>query len=197
MSTLPPLPRWEAEGFARKPQTYVSVGTEIIFRCYSTNPGREVMSHDAAAKWNEGSQLWGNCFFVPLICPEGKIYNDATYTKYKKKWTWEYLESQLNAWFWGNDYERVSAWKINSGVKYRIGLVGQSTMANSTAKIANKDGSFSATSIQQRHLPWPNLVPELKQVVLDVNGTPTAKEITKIDSMDWKVVKLTYASGNS
>ncbi len=92
---------------------------------------------------------------------------------YKRAWTWTYLEQQLNAWFWGNDFERIAMFRLREGVRYRIGAVGQGTRAVIDGRV-------------QRHLPWLGVEPELLQVKL-LQGSQAAlmRTLTLVDQ--WPV----------
>lgn len=164
------MPDWEEKGFAGTPSKSKSTGTEFVFRCYSRNPKRPISINIDVAD-TIGSGLYGNCFFVPKISCSACILNSANIDR-KKRWTWTYLEKQLNAWFWGNDYQRVAMFQLGRNVSYWIGPIGQDTRAN----------TGSITGIQ-RHLAWPGVTPELLQVVLDV--TKIEEAITLVE--DWAV----------
>jgi hypothetical protein len=92
---------------------------------------------------------------------------------FKKQWTWVYLEQQLNAWFWGNDFERVAMFRLHAGVRYQIGPVGQDTRAVT-------DG------LVQRHLPWPGVQPGLWQVrLVDGHRAALLRSLTLLD--EWPI----------
>lgn len=174
------LPAWEKLGFASEPKRFESTGTEILFRCYSSNPRRD---HIVGGRkiGTIGSRMLGNCFFVPRFSEDVGILNDLRWPSYRKTWTWEYLEKQLNAWFWDNDYERVAAFQLARRVAYRIGRVGQDTLA-SAPYIDGRTGCFAPF---QEHRPIPGVQPELLQVVLDVPDDALARCTNLIDS--WPV----------
>lgn len=173
------MKNWEKAGFARKPERFTSKGAEFLFRCYSLQPRKPIIIDGELADM-AGSFLYGNCLFAPNLSGTGPIRNVID-TGRKKRWTWTYLERQLNAWFWGNDYERVAMFKLNPDIAYMIGPVGQDTMADAP----HKDRHSGKIVSSQRHLAWPGVVPELMQIVLEVPGRSLKSSITLIE--DWAV----------
>jgi hypothetical protein len=173
---------YESLGFARVPEVFSSKAGLVVFRCYSNHPHRKIAMTDARGKPvtdDQGKPVWldtlgssnlGNCFFVPAVSQTGPALTVNGWRSYKSEWTWVYLESQLNAWFWGNDFERIAAYAMMAGTEYRVGPVGQDTMAT-------KD---------QRHLPWPNIEPELRQVTL-VGGNAGNLSQQLIEVENWPI----------
>jgi hypothetical protein len=163
----------------RYAQVADSLGIEVVFRCYSSSPKR-VLDVDPAKKATVGSRQYGNCFFVPKVSPDGGITNVVDGDR-KRRWTWTYLESQLNAWFWDNEYERVAMYQLHPNVEYHIGPVGQDTLAPAPHRDARTGQQVS----HQRHLSWPGVQSELLQVVLVLGNRKPQSVLTHID--DWAV----------
>jgi hypothetical protein len=173
-------PNWEALGFACQPEQARSSGTELVFRCYSSAPGRELVFAGKSVD-KVGSHLFGNCFFVPRVSGKVAIENAINIDR-EKKWTAGYLEAQLNAFFWGNDFDRIAMFQLRPGVAYWIGPVGQDTLASSPY-IDRLTGQYVA---HQRHLAWPGVISELLQVVLAPRQRPLMSCINHLE--DWKVL---------
>lgn len=140
-----PLRDWERRGFGSPPAECESKGIEFIFRCYSSTPRRDLVVGGRSVE-SVGSPLYGNCFFVPRLGLTTSIEN-ASYSDRKRRWTWAYLEQQLNAWFFGNDYERVAMFRLNRGVRYQIGELGRkrerrlNTLTFSHASLCQRNGT--------------------------------------------------------
>ncbi len=173
------VPKWESLGFANEPKEAQAKGIEHIFRCYSSTPKKKV-EIEGEVLGQVGSFLFGNCFFVPKVGGSSSIQN-ATNIDRRKKWTAPYLESQLNAWFWDNDFERIAMFQLSPGVSYLIGPVGQDTLAASPYT----SRSTGLRHTHQRHLAWPSLELELLQVVLLLSSRSVQSVATLLD--DWKV----------
>jgi hypothetical protein len=175
------IPEWEKDGFDAPPAEATSTGVNFIYRCFSSTPRRDLVIRGRAVE-KVGSHLYGNCFFVPRINSTISIEN-ASSCDYKRLWTWVYLEKQLNAWFWGNDFERVAMFRFHEDVRYRIGTVGQGTRAVTESV----QGKARSKSVQvQRHLPWPGVEPELLQVKLfDGSQAALMRSLTLV--ADWPV----------
>ncbi|HUD27273.1 MAG TPA: hypothetical protein VMQ93_00265 [Novosphingobium sp.] len=110
------FPQWEREGFASRPEEFVAGGSEIILRAYCNTIDT---AHDFV------SRKIGSCFFVPACGrDEGPV---ASFTLDRALWTGAFLEQRLNAFVFGNAYERLGVWALNPGTRYRIGFVGFDT----------------------------------------------------------------------
>lgn len=180
---------WEALGFAGKPAQFSSSGTELVFRCYSSTPRRKI---DFAGETVDqvGSFLLGNCFFAPRVSGQVAIQNAINVDR-KKKWTGGYLEAQLNAFFWGNDFDRIAMFQLRPNVAYWIGPVGQDTLASSPYT----DRLTGQHVTHQRHLAWPGVTPELLQVVLLPGPRSLKSSVNQLD--DWKVPGSLTAWGHA
>ena len=173
-------PNWESLGFASSPHLAIAKGTEQIFRCYSSTPRKKV-EVCGQGELVAGSFLYGNCFFAPKVSEVNSVQNTTGLDR-QKRWTGIYLESQLNAWFWGNDFDRIAMFRIQSSVEYWIGPVGQETLAASP--YTNRSTGLVAS--HQRHLPWPNVASELLQVVLLPCDSELQTQISLLET--WKVL---------
>ncbi len=98
----------------------------------------------------------------------------------RQRWTGTYLEQQLNAWFWGNDYERIAMFRLRQNVDYWIGPVGQDTLADSPTV----DRGTGARIPQQRHLAWPGVKSELLQVVLPLRSGMLRSAMMFVEAWD-------------
>lgn len=110
------FPRWEADGFSGPPETCVAQGDEIVLRAYS---------RDIDPVLDVRSERIGRFFFVPACGVtsgpiQGFSIDDAG-------WTGGFLERRLNAFVFGNSYERIGIWALNPGVPYQIGGIGFDT----------------------------------------------------------------------
>jgi hypothetical protein len=129
------LPKWERDGFASAPETFTAEGAELVLRAYSPSPTDLDYKHGTSVRI-------GNCFFVPACGHRtGRI---AGFSIDRRKWTGAFLEERLNAFFWGNAYDRIGIWALNPGTSYNIGLIGQSTRYD----LADRGGTG-------RYLDWP------------------------------------------
>lgn len=129
------LPQWEKEGFDGVTEQFVSKGIECILRAYSSGVPDLQGAHGTSNKI-------GNCFFVPGI---GRFNGEILgFNVNKRLWTGPFLEERLNAFVWGNTFDRLTVWRLIPGVKYEIGSIGQNT------RFDPGDGSGV-----QRYLDWP------------------------------------------
>lgn len=156
---------WEDQGFAAPPEVFVAGGKEIILRAYSESPGSHGPYHGT-------SRLLGNCFFVPACGrQEGPI---GGFTVNRRGWTGRFLEQHLNAFVFGNTYERLALFRIEPGIEYSIGAIGQDTRYRAHA-LSN------TFTVVQRHLPWPGQSPSyFRQIVLRVPLGKTLKEVVTL-----------------
>ena len=168
---------WEVLGFSSPPHLSQANGTEQIFRCYSSKRKIQTFGDN---KIVVGSNLYGNCFFAPKFSGISRVQNAMGLNR-KQRWTASYLESQLNAWFWGNDFDRVAMFRVHSSVDYWIGPVGQNTLASSPYVDLSSGLRFSV----QRHLAWPNATSELMQIVLLCEDGQLEGHISLLET--WKV----------
>lgn len=138
---------WERDGFAAPPERYVARGSEIILRAYSPRPGA-------------ASEMIGNCFFVHA---SGVLSGPIVGFDIEPEcWTGAFLEERLNAWVFGNTFERIAIWVLNPGAEYDIGLIGHDTRYY--------DGELGYIV---RHLPWPGgNRTDFRQVVLALPAFP-------------------------
>jgi hypothetical protein len=112
------FPKCERDGFGSLPETFVADGSERILRAYSPRATSLAFRHGT-------SRRIGNCFFVPACgSTKGPIKG---FSVEREKWTGAFLEERLNAFFWGNAYDRIGIWAMNPGTSYNIGTVGQNT----------------------------------------------------------------------
>ncbi len=170
---------WEALGFATRPKLASASGADFIYRCYSSTPKTQLMIGGEHVG-DIGSFLYGNCFFAPKVSRLDLIQN-AIIVDRKRKWTWTYLERQLNAWFWDNDYDRIAMFQLRPAVAYWIGPVGQGTLAAAP----HQDRRTGQYATHQRHLAWPGVSSELLQVVLRPGDRALRSCLHQVD--DWKV----------
>ncbi len=110
------FPRWEEDGFSGPPEVFVARGAEIILRAYAPtiDPEIDVLSEQLA-----------RFFFVPaggaIAGPIQGFSIDAA------AWTGAFLERRLNAFVFGNSYERIGVWALQPDVPYQIGGIGFDT----------------------------------------------------------------------
>lgn len=148
-----PMPSWEMAGFGAEPEAYSACGSERVLRAYARSTSNVTYEH--------GTSKWvGNCFFVPSCGYfSGPI---AGFTIGRRGLTGAYLEERLNAFFWGNNFERITVWALNPGARYLIGPVGQDT------RYEVRDRKTHAL-VRGRHHGWPGAgVGDVRQVCLDI-----------------------------
>lgn len=110
------FPEWERNGFASQPDKFVASGSEVMLRSYCATIDS---MHDFV------SAKIGRFFFVPALGatsgPPLRFFID------QDTWTGSFLEQRLNAFVFGNGYERMGVWALNPGVHYEIGFIGFDT----------------------------------------------------------------------
>lgn len=132
---------WEKNGFRAPPEPFSSRGGEIIMRAYS---------EDVRNPFGTSTNRLGSCFFVPACgFSDGPIRG---FSIDYKNWTGSFLEEHLNAWVWGNSYDRLAGFSIiKTGINYDIGFIGQDTMYD-LRKTKEYEKSKYAIG---KNIPWP------------------------------------------
>jgi hypothetical protein len=121
---------WNDEGFASKPKEMTSSGGEIIYRAFGGTSG-----------------VLGNCFFTPAVSPKQICH-----------WTAEFLEIELNAALWGNDFEGLTKFEIKPNVKYHIGKIAHDNYAG-------WEGSIDKTFTQRSFITPSGIFKQVKIIL--------------------------------
>lgn len=152
--------RWELEGFASPPQTFVSTGVEMLFRAYSNGV------RDAAGNWH-GSARQGNCFFV--FSPgtaRGPIHTATVDTTLFEA---GFLERNLNAALWENTFHFVGVFQLRQGVGYRIGPIGHETRGTQRRALSDSRGQVTNQALSHTaSADFTGPKAGLRQVMLDM-----------------------------
>jgi len=168
---------WQERGFAASPECHTASGIEQIFRAYSDERFDEPIATAKSTTTDMvGSSLLSNCFFVPMIkSSTGAILNlqvDPT------AWSATFLEINLNAWMWGNRFEKVCQFQLGTGARYWIGPIAQEFSGTFEDHSANKqsNGKPPPTGQVQSWTPIGLKTDELRQVVIDDSEAKTERQ---------------------
>jgi hypothetical protein len=86
------------------------------------------------------------------------------------------LEANLNAALWNNTYQRVGVFQMQSGLKYRIGPIGQTTRGTHKLRFLDqgihrhRSAPFEAALTHSSSDDFTSPIKVLLQVMLDVSG---------------------------
>lgn len=133
------VPWWQKDGFASVPKECYATGEEKIcrahsFESYLVPPGKvhPIPISDKLASLllkDPNSEVLGSRpieFPLPGRGASRFFFAAKPIEKYRisrVKWTFEYLERNLNAFAFGNLYHHISVYKLNKGTKYLIGPI--------------------------------------------------------------------------
>ena len=134
------LPEWEMQGFAAPPEPFVSTGSEVLVRAFNPDaPANRAAATAHAARapglsdgerrklamgFGHGtSGILSNCFFVPAFNQtSGPIMPRVIDTS---GWDGAFLEDNLSAFIFGNDYAALAFYRMPEGIPYSIGTVAR------------------------------------------------------------------------